>query len=68
MNTIKSIQKAPLTENLADIGKGAIYILVTILIIVYKIAWFISKNVLVAITWLIGKIYKALESLKMRVL
>jgi len=68
MQTIKSIQKAPLTENLADIGKGAIYILITITLIVYKIAWFISKTILVGVTWLIGKIYKALESLKMRVL
>ena len=68
MNTIKSIQKVPLTENFTDLGKGATYILITILVIVYKIAWFISKTILVGVTWLIGKIYKALESLKMRVL
>ena len=50
MNTIKTITKAPTKENLLDLLKGALYITVTVIVISFKLMWFVSKTVLKMVT------------------
>ena len=46
MNTIKTITKAPKTENLVDLIKGALYLTVTLIVLVFKLIWFVIKYIL----------------------
>lgn len=46
MNTIKQITKAPKKENLLDLLKSALYLIVTVIVLSFKLIWFVIKTVL----------------------
>lgn len=50
MNTIKSITKARKKENLTDLLKCALYFTVTVIVLVFKLLWVISKYTLKLVT------------------
>lgn len=50
MNTIKQITKAPKKENLLDLLKSALYLIVTVIVLVFKLLWVIAKYTLKLVT------------------
>lgn len=63
MNTIKTITKAPKTENLTDLIKGALYLIVTVIVLVFKLLWVFAKYTLKLVTLLFRGITALLTKL-----
>lgn len=43
---IKQITKAPKSENLVDLIKGALFMTVTLIVLTFKLIWFVIKYIL----------------------
>lgn len=63
MNTIKTITKAPKIENLTDLIKGALYLIVTVIVLVFKLLWVFAKYTLKLVTLLFRGITALLTKL-----
>lgn len=63
MNTIKTITKAPKKENLLDLLKSALYLIVTVIVLVFKLLWVFAKYTLKLVTLLFRGITALLTKL-----
>jgi hypothetical protein len=63
MNTIKQITKAPKKENLLDLLKSALYLIVTVIVLVFKLLWVFAKYTLKLVTLLFRGITALLTKL-----